>query len=69
MLGDNPDDWTSAAFLRTSGSERRRILLVDGRPPAEVLLPVDDASREQFRIEEWRNGEPVYRSLGLIPWD
>jgi hypothetical protein len=69
MLGDNPDDWTSATFLRPSGSERRRILLVDGRPPLEVLLPVNEEEREQFQLDEWQDGEPVYRSLGLIPWD
>jgi hypothetical protein len=69
MLGDDPADWTGATFQRSGGAEWRRILVVDGRAPVQVGLPLDDEWLEEFRIDEWRDGEPVYRSIGFVPRD
>jgi hypothetical protein len=67
MLGDAPEDWKGATFRRSDGPEWRTILIVDGRAPVRVGLPIDDEWLEEFELDAWDDGEPVYRSLGFLP--
>ena len=67
MLGDDAEDWSSALFQGEGGLQRRRILLVGGRAPVVVRIPTDDEGFEEFCIDGWSDGEPVYRTTGFVP--
>lgn len=66
-MGEPLLDLGGALFRRVSGDEWRRVVLVDGRYPVSVGLPLDDEWLEEFRLDGWRSGEPVYGSCGFSP--
>lgn len=59
-------DMVDAIFRRATGDEPHRLYLLGGRPPGVVRLPVDDDWFEEFRIDCWENGQPVFVSTGYV---
>ncbi len=66
MLGDNPDEWSDAILRRLEGDEMLSLLIVAGRLPKQLRLPIDDDWFEEFQIDAWVDGAPVYRSIGFV---
>lgn len=63
--------WRDAELRHPDGVRRDRVVLVDGRPPAEVLMPTpdDDTTYDRFTVMERDDEHVVYEFRGAVTRD